>query len=112
MQSSASSYFSLPFTHKSIIKPLQYAADHTEIHDQLNKLTQLCNSYKEGSTVDDLVVEMKKYQDMLLPHLLQEEEEALPLMRAYFVPAEIKKLTEEIMKDVDRVRSITSSSFF
>ena len=61
---------------------------------------------KEGSTVDHLLEEMNNYETMLLPHLLQEEEEALPLMRAYFVPAEIRKLMQIVMKGADPVSLI------
>ena len=53
-----------------------------------------------------MLEEMNNYETMLLPHLLQEEEEALPLMRAYFVPAEIRKLMQIVMKGADPVSLI------
>jgi hypothetical protein len=57
----------------------------------------MCEGVKEGSTVAELTKEMQDYETMMLPHLLQEEEESLPLMRAYFAPQEIAPKIQEII---------------
>ena len=62
----------------------QLEADHHEIHATLTRLTEMCNGLKEGSEVKNLVVLMKTYQAMLLPHFKHEEDVSLPLLRAYF----------------------------
>jgi hypothetical protein len=38
------------------------------------------------------------YEKDLRPHLLWEEERILPLMRAYFTPAEMKAIVQDIVK--------------
>jgi hypothetical protein len=44
-----------------------------------------------------LVQALKEYQAMMLPHLAAEEEESLPLMRAYFTPDEIAPVVQQIV---------------
>jgi hypothetical protein len=63
----------------------------------MESLKTMCEGAKEGSTVSELTKEMQEYQTMMLPHLLQEEEECLPLMRAYFTPPEIAPKIQEII---------------
>ena len=67
----------------------------------MESLKTMCDGVKEGSTVAELTKEMQEYETMMLPHLLHEEEECLPLMRAYFTPGEIAPKIQEIIGNGD-----------
>lgn len=54
---------------------------------------------KEGDTVDTLVATWIDYEDNMKPHLVYEEEQGLPLMRAYFTPKEIEPIVQEVVKN-------------
>jgi hypothetical protein len=82
---------------------LQYAADHKELEAKLESLKKMCEGVKEGSTVAELSKDMQDYETMMLPHLLAEEEQCLPLMRAYFTPQEIAPIVEEIIGNGPKV---------
>ena len=58
----------------------------------------MINSLKVGDSVDAVLKELVDYQEDLLPHLAEEEEIGLPLMMAYFSPAELKPAIEQIIK--------------
>jgi hypothetical protein len=58
---------------------------------------------KDGSSVEDLHKEAVEYETMMLPHLKQEEEECLPLCRAYFLPEEVAPKVQEILADSPKI---------
>jgi hypothetical protein len=70
----------------------------------------MCKDMKEGDSVDALTKEFIDYEIMMLPHLLQEEEDCLPLMRAYFTPAECAPKIQEIIGEGPKVRSNSDPS--
>ena len=59
---------------------------------------QAIEGLKEGDTLDEIIVEWKKYGDMICPHMDEEEATALLLLRAYFKPEDLKPVIEYIMK--------------
>jgi hypothetical protein len=61
-------------------------------------LEKLFKELKEGGTIDILLTTWIDYEDNMLPHLIMEEEQGLPLMRAYFTLEEIKPIVQEIVK--------------
>lgn len=71
---------------------------------KLELLKTMCDGMKESSTVVELAKEMQDYETLMLPHLLQEEEECLPLMRAYFTHVEIAPKVQEIIDNGPKVR--------
>jgi hypothetical protein len=58
---------------------------------------------KANDILDYLTQEMIRYQTMILPHLEQEEVECLPLSRAYFTPAEVGAVVQEIIAKAPKV---------
>jgi hypothetical protein len=58
---------------------------------------------KDGSSVEDLHKELVEYETIMLPHLIQEEEECLPLCRAYFTPEEVAPKVQEIIGNGPKV---------
>jgi hypothetical protein len=82
---------------------LQYEADHKELEAMLESLNTMCAGVKEGSTVAELCKVMQDYETAMLPHLLEEEEQCLPLMRAYFTPEEIGPKIQEIIGNGPKV---------
>jgi hypothetical protein len=86
-----------------LLVQLQYEADHKELEAKLESLKNMCEGVKEGSTVAELSKDMQDYETMMLPHLLTEEEECLPLMRAYFTDKEIAPKVQEIIGNGPKV---------
>jgi hypothetical protein len=82
---------------------LQYEADHKELEAKLEYLKTMCGGVKEGSIVAELAKEMQDYETMMLPHLLEEEAQCLPLMRAYFTHQEIAPKVQEIIAEGPKV---------
>jgi hypothetical protein len=68
----------------------------------LDKLETLIKELKEGGPIDTLLTVWIDYEDNMKPHLLFEEEQGLPLMRAYFTPKEIEPIIQEIVKNGPR----------
>ena len=48
--------------------------------------------------MDSLLEEWIAYEAMMLPHLKEEEEIALPLMRAYFTKKDLKPVVSKLIK--------------
>ena len=53
---------------------------------------------KEGESLATILETMEKYESMLLPHLKEEEESALLLMRAYFTASEISPIVQKVLE--------------
>lgn len=51
-----------------------------------------------------MLKEVVEYEKAMLPHLLHEEEECLPLTMAYFTPDEIGKIVQKILSHGPKVR--------
>jgi hemerythrin-like domain-containing protein len=88
--------------------PEKFVADHEEVIAKLDKLAKIVKSLgqKEGDSVDELMTELKEYEVMMLPHLKTEEDECLPLLRAYFTKPEIGKVTQSILSKSPKVRVV------
>ena len=50
-----------------------------------------------------LLQELREYEDLIKPHLLQEEIECLPLCRAYFTPKEMSVKIQEMVSHGPKV---------
>lgn len=72
----------------------------------LDDLTGMIDDLKEGDSVEEIAVKLKAYQEMMLPHLKDEEDRCLPLMRAYFTQKEIEPLIQKIVASGPKVRSL------
>jgi hemerythrin-like domain-containing protein len=72
----------------------------------MEKIDGMMKGLKEGDTVDTLTEELVGYETSMLPHLEQEEVECLPLMRAYFTPAEVGPEIQKIVANGPKVSVI------
>ena len=88
-----------PFLETRINYPEKLTDDHTDLIAKLDRVGSVVKSLgqREGDSVAELLKEIKEYQGIMLPHLLEEEEEGLPLSRAYFEPHEIGAVTQMIV---------------
>jgi hypothetical protein len=66
---------------------------------KIAKLETLVKELEEGGTVDTLVTTWIDYEDSMKLHLLFEEEQGLPLMRAYFTPSDMTPIVKELVKN-------------
>lgn len=85
-----------PFLRQRIVLPAKLEADHVTICSRLDDVSKAIEDLKEGGDVDQVITALEAYQTEMIPHLLEEEQVALPLMRAYFehheVAAQVKKI--------------------
>mmetsp|Transcript_3973 Transcript_3973/g.10008 ORF Transcript_3973/g.10008 Transcript_3973/m.10008 type:complete len:256 (+) Transcript_3973:32-799(+) len=89
-----------PFLKTRIKLPEKLETDHEDVVSALKKATGLAEALAEGDkgAVEALAATVTEYRDILLPHLKEEEEQGLPLMRAFFTPAEVAPKVQEIIK--------------
>lgn len=52
---------------------------------------------KTGDKIDAILKDFFIYESDMLPHLKQEEDQCLPLLRAYFTPEEVAPKIQEII---------------
>jgi hemerythrin-like domain-containing protein len=97
----------VPFLSTRFVYPVQHENDHTALVAKLEALHAMVANLSSsslspgdretgGTTCESLVRALKEYQAMMLPHLAAEEEDSLPLMRAFFTPDEIKPVIQKI----------------
>ena len=87
-----------PFMKTRINFPEKLEADHVIVIEKMNDVTECVKALKEGDSLNDLLEKLNAYKTILFPHLLEEEEIALPLLRSYFTPAEVGPVIGEILK--------------
>jgi hemerythrin-like domain-containing protein len=87
----------VPFLKTRLNYPEKCEKDHEQLHEMLIKLDSMVKGLGEGSKVDDLSKLLQEYESSMGPHLVEEEEECLPLMRAYFTPQEVSPKLQEII---------------
>jgi len=95
----------VPFARTRYIYQEKLEDDHKELEERFRKLGNIFQSLKIGSKVNDLYVEWKNYEIMMIPHLKEEEETVLPLLRAYFTPQEFAPIIQDIMKDSSKMET-------
>lgn len=84
-----------PFLSTRIRLPENMERDHDDIIRQLNLIDGLFTGLSGSAT--DLHCAWLAYEEMLLPHLREEESGPLPLMRAYFKPDEITPIVQKVV---------------
>ena len=85
-------------------KTNQAETDHVGLLEQIEKIGKLSAELKEGGTIDAMLEELIAYEKAMIPHLKHEEDECLPLTRAYFTPEEVGKMAQEIISKGPKVR--------
>jgi hemerythrin-like domain-containing protein len=93
----------VPFMKTRVKYPEKLETDHPTIEAQIDKIKGMIEGIKTGDTIGDLFVEWKKHQDLIVPHMHEENEVALPLMRAYFTAEDLKPVVEYIVKNGPKV---------
>jgi hypothetical protein len=72
--------------------------DHTGLESKLQTIQKTFGNLSAESGVSQALSEWVQYQQYMLPHLKEEEEIGLPLVRAYFTPADIEPLIMKAIK--------------
>jgi hypothetical protein len=94
----------VPFFKKRFAYPERLESAHPEIEALGNKLKTMIEGLNPGDKIDDILVVWKKYGDMIVPHMDEEEAMALLLMRAYFTAQDLKPMIEYIIKNGPKVQ--------
>lgn len=97
-----------PFFRTRIIYPKKLETDHVGLVAQMDKIEGVVKGLTEGCSLEELCQEMNNYKSIMFPHLKEEENVGLPLMRAYFEPKEVEKEVHKILK---RQKPIEMGSF-
>lgn len=77
--------------------------DHVELVAAMDAIAAAVSALKAGDSLEGLRPLWLHYESLMLPHLFEEEQVGLPLARAYFSPAEIEKITSQILAKSDPV---------
>lgn len=86
--------------------PERLSSDHETVVEHLSALAAKFATLENASSLADM---WAAYERDLLPHLIEEEKVALPLMRAYFTPAECAGLVQAVLK---RQTPVEKGGFF
>jgi hemerythrin-like domain-containing protein len=88
----------VPELRKRINFPNKLVDDHVGLVKKLEELESILDSLKVGDHLQnsDLLLHWIIYQEMMLPHLQEEEDIGLPLMRAYFTQKDIAPLIQKL----------------
>jgi hypothetical protein len=86
-----------PFLMTRIKLPDKLESDHKIVVDIMNDVKQSIDDLKENDSLHLVLERLTSYQEALFPHLMEEENIALPLMRSYFTPKEVKPKVMEIL---------------
>jgi len=92
-----------PYLRTRIRLPEKLEADHTQLIAAMEAIGAHMAGLAPGGSLAGLRPLWEHYEALMLPHLFEEEQVALPLARAYFTPAEIGKVTSEFLKKGDPV---------
>jgi len=91
-----------PFVHARVSLTDEFEKSHEELKALLHTLdTAICNRvWKKASEIAPL---WHGYRTALYPHLVEEENIVIPLMRAYFEPAEVQAKITAIIKSTPKL---------
>lgn len=93
-------YILVPFFEKRFYYPQQTEFDHIILANKHVRLTKLISSLRPGDTIVPIYQELKNFvEQFVLPHFQQEEDECIPLMRAYFQHIELKSMLLNMLMD-------------
>jgi len=92
-----------PVLRTRIAYPEKLEADHVELVAAMDAIGACVKALSQGDSLAGLRALWARYESLMLPHLHEEEQVGLPLVRAYFTPAEIEKIVATFMKGGDPV---------
>ena len=70
----------------------------------MGKLDMAVKALKTGDKIDAILKDFFIYESDMLPHLKQEEDQCLPLLRAYFTPEEVAPKIKKLLEMVPRLK--------
>ena len=90
-----------PIMKERINWPDKLETDHEGLVAHLEKLKGLVGALSDGaaSGIAELHAAWSAYKDDMLPHLREEEQQGLPLCRAFFTPKEVGKIVQRILSN-------------
>lgn len=80
----------MPFIETRAKLPEKMQSDHIILISKMKEVKDEVDSLNVGCSLDNLINLVNDYKIIMFPHLREEEEIALPLLRAYFTPRETK----------------------
>ena len=96
-----------PFFATRIKMPEKLTTDHKPLITMMEEIDAIVGAL--GGSTEKLKQKWIKYEEMMLPHLYEEEQVGLPLCRAYFAPKEMEK---QVMKILANSPRLSLGSFF
>jgi len=94
-----------PFMKTRVNLPEKLEADHTIVIERMTNVSNCVNALKDGTSLHKLSTAMAMYKETLFPHLLEEEQVSLPLLRSFFTPEEVKPVVMKIVKQLTKEES-------
>ena len=92
-----------PMLKERIDFPEKLEADHDALLELMADVAAAVKALKAGGDVSDAIAKFEAYKVAMEPHLVEEQNVLVPLMRAYFPFVEVNKRVGEIMKKMDPV---------
>ena len=77
---------------------------HEDINKEIQKLRPLIRKLKEGDTCNDVYRQLEHYENVLLPHMKEEEDTMIPLLRKHFTPSEMSPISRQFFTNGPKVR--------
>lgn len=88
-----------PAMKKRVHLPDKLESDHEIVLQKVQNVTHGIHSLQEHGPVTSVEQALLDYKDVLFPHLLEEEEIALPLFRSYFSPEDWAPVQKKIIAE-------------
>ena len=85
--------------------PEKLEADHDAVLELMADVGAAVKALKEGGDVSDALAKFETYKATMEPHLVEEQNILVPLMRAYYPHGEVNKKVAEIMQKLDPVHA-------
>jgi hemerythrin-like domain-containing protein len=95
----------VPELRKRIQFPEKLVTDHIGLVKKLEELENIIKNMQCGIQLESthLLQHWIEYHDMMLPHLQEEEDVGLPLLRAYFTPHDINPIVQKVMANCPKI---------
>jgi hypothetical protein len=93
-----------PFIRARVKYPAKLQDDHVTLQAMLNHIdSKFQNDEVVAASPGPMLRTWRRYKAIMFPHLHEEEQVSLPLMRAYFTPAEVAPMVQRMLKTGTKV---------
>jgi len=89
-----------PFLRTRIVYPEKLEHDHDFLVKCMDEISAIVKKFTNAA---QLLPKWKEYRNFVYPHLHEEEQVGLPLLRAYFTPEEFAPLLQSILKKASKL---------